>query len=207
MEYLTFKKIINKSVVQKGFKNFLNVAEEFGLKKSNQKYLKNNWSNEELHKHLIKLKKEQFSKIYDNFSKSSIIYDILISNELYSLAANFLNIDMNKLVLYNSYLRMDKPHDTKHILDWHSDDMADGKKGCTIWCPLINVNTHNGTIKILPGSTKESFFLSQIEKKKAKDINLSQGDMLVFNTKLLHRSGANKSNQIRFVLIYHFFEI
>jgi ectoine hydroxylase-related dioxygenase (phytanoyl-CoA dioxygenase family) len=203
MEYITKKNIIKKSIIKKGFANFLNFAEEFGLNTNNKKYFKDNWSNKELHENLIKLKKKQYSQIYDNFQKSSFIYDLLNSNRLFSLAANFLNTDLDKLFLHNAYLRMDKPKDKKHILGWHNDDIY-SKKGCTIWCPLTNVSPLNGTIQIVPGSTKE---FDQKQKNKSKNINLTQGDLLIFNVKMFHRSGYNKSSKIRFVLIYHFYEI
>ena len=204
MEYITKKSIIKKSIIKKGFKNFINFAEEFGLNTNNEKYFKDNWSDKELHQNLIKLKKEQYSQIYNNFCKSSFIYDLLNSNKLFTLAANFLNTDLDKLFLYNAYLRMDKPKDKNHVLGWHTDVMEHKKKGCTIWCPLTNVSPFNGTIKIVPGSTKE---FDQKQKNKSKDIKLNQGDLLIFNVKMLHRSGYNKSNKIRFVIVYHFFEI
>ena len=109
---------------------------------------------------------------------------------------------------------MDLPYDTKNSLDWHQD-YAD-KVLCTIWCPLVNVNKKNGTLKILLKSHKDKlrnnkndlkgkypkiFSEREINKYKEKNIKLNAFNALMINSMLVHKSGYNRSNRVRFTLI------
>ena len=83
-----------------------------------------------------------------------------------------------------------------------------------IWLPLVDVNEENGTLLILPNSHKlfdnirglnipSSF--EKVEKEIWQylvPINMKTGEALVYDHRLLHASGINKTNIPRLVVVY-----
>ena len=84
----------------------------------------------------------------------------------------------------------------------------------TIWFPLQDTNKNNGSLKIIPKSHKIKTWSGSIKKntvmkkdlskkdyaKNLIDINIKLGQILVFSQFLIHESGENFSNGIRFSL-------
>jgi ectoine hydroxylase-related dioxygenase (phytanoyl-CoA dioxygenase family) len=97
--------------------------------------------------------------------------------------------------------------------DW---SIVDEKKfnSYNIWLPLVDVNEQNGTLLILPNSHElfdnirglnipSSF--AQVEKEVWQyliPINMKAGEALVYDHRLLHASGINKTTQPRLVVVY-----
>ncbi|MCW5906344.1 MAG: phytanoyl-CoA dioxygenase family protein [Chitinophagales bacterium] len=83
-----------------------------------------------------------------------------------------------------------------------------------IWLPLVDVNEENGTLLILPDSHKlfnnirglnipSSF--EKVEKEVWQylvPLNMKAGEALVYDHRLLHASGINKTEQPRLVIVY-----
>ncbi len=89
--------------------------------------------------------------------------------------------------------------------DWTSNQGS--INGITCWCPLQNTKIELGALEIVPNS----HFLGPMEHcyqdipimKSSTQYNfvpieMEQGDMLFFNTFLIHRSGINTTDKIRF---------
>jgi ectoine hydroxylase-related dioxygenase (phytanoyl-CoA dioxygenase family) len=88
------------------------------------------------------------------------------------------------------------------------------KNAVTIWFPLQDTNKINGSLKIIPKSHKIKTWSGSIKKntimrkdlsnkdyeKKLVDINLKLGQVLIISQFLIHESGDNFSNNIRFSL-------
>ena len=88
------------------------------------------------------------------------------------------------------------------------------KNAVTIWFPLQDTNKNNGTLKIIPkshkiktwsGSIKKNTIMrkdlsNKIYEKNLIDVNLKLGQVLVISQFLIHESGENLSNDIRFSL-------
>ncbi len=82
----------------------------------------------------------------------------------------------------------------------------------TIWCPLIDVDEHNGTLQVVEGSHKlvpniesymcKPFFYNYCEslmKEYSKPIPLKAGEAIIFDDTLIHWSSNNNSSEPRFV--------
>lgn len=110
------------------------------------------------------------------------------------------------------------PLDRKFDLSWHQESGSYGKnfsKILTCWFPVLgSVNQENGSVEIIPGSHRAGFresthkvYESGIndwvvtpgpdELKRATIVNLEPGDVLFFDSDLLHRSVGNSSSKIR----------
>ena len=215
-EFRVLKDVINPKYIDDLFVTFFQVSNLFANDELLQQSKPHDWSDLKFNLSLINLRKnekEKFSSIYDNFQNGLYIYNFLYKNKLDKIVYKFLNAKESEVTLYNAYLRMDPPIDNRNSLDWHVDVSKNKfvKNACTIWCPLTDVNENNGTIKILPGSSNENFVNDDIEFQKkftskytAVNIPLSKKDILIFNYNLVHRSGFNQSEKIRFVLVFHF---
>ena len=75
------------------------------------------------------------------------------------------------------------------------------------WIPLIDINQDLGSIKIIPGTHKEGLLSSKKQEnfglvsgyKEADFISfdMKQGDVILFNSFLVHKSGDNITDNIR----------
>jgi hypothetical protein len=83
-----------------------------------------------------------------------------------------------------------------------------------IWLPLVDVNEENGTLLILPNShtmlnnIRGLNIPSSFEKVMEEvwqylvPLNMKAGEALVYDHRLLHASGINKTNTPRLVIVY-----
>lgn len=83
-----------------------------------------------------------------------------------------------------------------------------------IWLPLVDVNEQNGTLLILPNShsiyknVRGLNIPSSFEKVEKEvwqyliPLNMKAGEALVYDHRLLHASGVNKTNTPRLVIVY-----
>ena len=93
--------------------------------------------------------------------------------------------------------------------DWSFTDESKGFYTYTFWLPLVESNTNNGTVSVLPGSHR---YLREIRganinpvfdhlRKQLinylKPLTVRAGQMLLFDSALLHYSSANLSDKIR----------
>ena len=91
--------------------------------------------------------------------------------------------------------------------DWRA--MQGSLDSVVVWIPLVNVDRSLGALEVIPGSHKggvldadyvENYW--QIKSKLLDEaqflpMELNKGDALFFSTLLVHRSGANSTNSIR----------
>ncbi len=90
---------------------------------------------------------------------------------------------------------------------WMSADVED--RNLIIWCPLVDADEINGTIRLVTGSQRLIHDLSaprggvyyahyhEALKRRARSIPLRAGEALVFDATMLHWSPANDSGQAR----------
>lgn len=98
----------------------------------------------------------------------------------------------------------------------HQDaaSMGSSNDAIVIWVPLINVYKKIGTLEIVPNSHKDGLLTSKVEhsfgivdKYKDEDfvsLEMEKGDVLFFNSYLVHRSGNNISNKIRWAANFRY---
>jgi len=93
---------------------------------------------------------------------------------------------------------------------------------CGVWIPLDSVDEANGTLTIVPGSHRRDVIQHEMreginfgalaaagvegneeEHARSMPVEIPAGDCLLFNTKLLHRSGGNRTDRHRRVITLH----
>jgi phytanoyl-CoA hydroxylase len=131
----------------------------------------------------------------------------------------------SSLYIDTSRCRIDPPNETKRLCGWHQEVFYYTPKSDFIqtWAPLVvNSTIENGTIEVCVGSHKEGFATQdsmlhedvhykyivndEIAKKyPVKKLEMKLGQLLIFSSKLIHKSGHNTSNNVRYSLvgIYH----
>lgn len=177
------------------------------------------------HKALIHLKKndqKSFGSFYDSIQKSLALFDIILDKKLINLIKKFSNLKICEMSFNGENLRMDIPNDKSHKLGWHQDrsyyfQNRDGNQGLVCWIPLIKINKKIGPLKLAISSHKSGFIkkykkfktqkfssfqrLVTFKKNLKKRIALvNEGDVIFLNKNLIHASGTNNSDFIRFSL-------
>ncbi len=113
-------------------------------------------------------------------------------------------------VLYFNHPKLSKEK-VYHTVDAHQDwrSMQGSLNSVVIWVPLIDVTKDLGALQIISGSHKLGLAakgldkgfgfveLSENEKSKFVDVEVQQGDALLFSSFLIHQSGNNITNSPR----------
>jgi phytanoyl-CoA hydroxylase len=164
--------------------------------------------------------------IYDSLAQTSA-FKRLISKEETSDAINEL---MGKpldspLYTYTCRCRIDPPKDNRRTYGWHQEVFYSIPESDFLqtWAPLvIPTNEGNGTIEVCVGSHKEGIAkqtwnsidgrATQIivddmvsQKYEQRRIDMTVGQMMIFDYRLFHQSGNNTSREVRYSLVgmYH----
>ena len=175
-----------------------------------------------------------FVEIYDQIPRSHIFFNIINHHKIINIVNELLERPKhNNLYINPASLRMDVPKNYKFSYGWHRDNNSNipNSKFIQIWCPLINnIDLKLGGLHILNESHKYNLNTtsSKLEKEllslnktvrpklntkvHLKDsfqeeiITAKIGEVVFFNSALMHKSGLNKTkNKIRYVLaaFYH----
>ena len=165
-------------------------------------------------KDLIKLEKSKYRKAF------VAVFDLIhLDPEIYGLASKKKLIQMYKKlgIKYPHYgtrpiTRVDLPQDVKHsFFDAHQDFPYNNhsKNSMVVWIPFMNTSYKEGCLEVSPKShtlkkvfeqKKNSKLIKNISKFKFTKIKVKLGEALIFSEFLVHRSGINRSNKIRFSL-------
>lgn len=122
-----------------------------------------------------------------------------------------------KLVLYRS-LSVFKPKEYKQPVGWHQD-MAYWKgtrDKISVWVSLDDVDKATGAMQFVPGTQGELVNETEIQNEvfsivlkdkhvdsaKSAVAETKRGDMVLFDSCVIHGSGANETGKDRFTLIY-----
>ena len=173
----------------------------------------------------IKIKNDSdLIKLYNSKKRFvwEVAYDLrLFEPLLYKLAATEEIINLAKIAGIKKphfktppVLRIDMPKDSKHSYKKHQDyPFSPGSKSSiTMWIPLQDVTTKNGCLKIVKGShkrkkiykTNKDNIIKNRYKFTFKDVLCKIGDVLIFSQCLVHKSGNNSSNSVRFSIQIRF---
>ena len=221
-DYVIKNNVLKKTSVKKFFKTFLKLTYFYGGKYFKKDMNYKNWDDTELIESLLFLRKnhsKKFSSIYDNIQGTVAIKKILVDNNLHVIAANFLGVNPETIIHYNSFLRIDPPNDDKNNLPWHQDPQLNKKDkfdACTFWCPLVDIDDQIGPLQVLINTDKKIYASDKrrrlnknitkelLKKHKLKKIKIKKNAGFLYKNLLVHKSGFNISNKIRFVLVFHF---
>lgn len=109
------------------------------------------------------------------------------------------------------------PNDTRFDFQWHQESGSYNgfSKILTCWFPIFNkVNKKNGSVSLIPkshlvGKRKSTFYkkksglrdwriqISKEEEKKSFTAQMKPGDILLFDSDIVHKSVKNFSNKVR----------
>jgi ectoine hydroxylase-related dioxygenase (phytanoyl-CoA dioxygenase family) len=184
------------------------------------------WTAPDLHEGLLELRQRDpvaFGAMYDTVQTSVCLQAIFAAPSVVDAAASALGEAATGLTSTGHMLRMDVPRDSRNALTWHQDSAhypqnRSGAHGLVALVPLVDVGPHNGMIVVLPGSHRDGrvdhanpdkdgysgslqFDISQevIDRYDAVTLEASAGDLVLCHMDLVHRSGTNESQGIRFV--------
>ena len=151
------------------------------------------------------------------------IYNLIVDPRLTDILASLLGPEISANGDY--WIRPKVPGDPITTLAWHQDSnyyigkgdsntvdaMSDpGGKVLNMWVPLVDVNEHNGCLKLVRGSHRHGTVAAQRNElghgTPVEDVSrygtvanepVQLGDVLIFNNLTLHASGNNDSDHVR----------
>ena len=219
--FVIIRKIINKKKISDIQNTIFNKSQFYFKNRIRSK----NFYDKKFHKSLVDLKKnkpKRFGSLYDSVQKSYSLYNLITDEKIFSYIKKLTGIKLQNISFNGENIRMDVPNDKFHSLSWHQDrsyyfQNRDGNKGLVCWIPLIKINKKIGPLKLVISSHKSGFikkykkfktgkfssFQRSVTFKKnlKKQIALvNEGDIIFLNKNLIHASGNNNSDFIRFSL-------
>ena len=178
-----------------------------------------------LHSVLVDIKKknrDSSSWIYQTINNSNIFKKFTYNLELEQIVKKLLHMeDLKQLATINPALRIDMPFDKSNIRGWHQDshyflDNEKGSDALVTWVCLGDAYKENGSILICPKSQNEGRLVSKhisgnsgvseqyvtsgeiVNKYEKLIVEAKKGDVVLFNMDLIHKSGDNVSNSVRY---------
>lgn len=179
---------------------------------------------EAFHRKLIELRasdRTRFSAIYDRLQTNAVVQRIALGSKIAEVAGRLLGTTTEALSASGVIFRMDCPNDTRNNLDWHQDQAympvnQDGMHGLVVWMPLQDTDKRMGAIRVKPRSHAAGFIkpsssnsneigISEQHRVSGEEfeeavVEVRAGDGLFFPMTLVHASGFNQSDRIRFTL-------
>lgn len=168
---------------------------------------------------LYKISPQSFSEIYDHIGYSDFFINLL-SSSIFKISREILKVPFEvPLYFTQNRILMQLPENDERLSDWHQETfytIPHSKKYLQCWFPLFSdSNSENGSIHICPGSHKEGIAKSKIyypegripqvtvdpsviKKYEPIQLEIKRGDCIIFDGKLIHKSGYNKSSKTRF---------
>ncbi len=129
---------------------------------------------------------------------------LAISNEQ-TILKNVKKCGIKFPVVDEIVLRGDIPYDDQWRREIHQDShyFQGSMNSVIIWLPFQDIDSKIGPLEVVNGSHKNGSISDQgksINDSKFTSITMKLGDALVFSQFLVHRSGKNRSSDIRFSL-------
>ena len=149
--------------------------------------------------------------LYEETRNHPELVELSQSKKLTSIAALLLG-DEEVVLLEKIPFRIDCPMVLRELAVWHQDHFY--VKGdvniITAWIPMQETTFREGCLMVMPGShvdgsiphdvnvLEKKYYPSDIFTRDVRYIEMQRGDVLFFHSCLLHSSGNNISDIIRF---------
>lgn len=202
--YIIFKKFLNKDFVihiRKSAEAIFQIQfDEFGYEgdfKNNMIRLFN--EHEDIFKNCGKLIQTGLIPLYQLASDPELV------SYIEDLGIGFPNMCTRPVLFFNhpELAKEEVYYKTPNHQDWPS--MEASLNSLVIWIPLVDVNKENGSIIIYPGSHKNGILpfktnggFAQVEYEgESIQPELEIGDIAIFSTMLVHKSGDILDDSIR----------
>ena len=225
--FIIRKKFIPKPLIENVINTFIKFCKKLGGEKFNVHDSVNDFYSEEFNKKLIELREEKpkvYGAIYDTMQTTVSMQKIALHKNILQDVSKLLSTQVTNLMCFNYLFRMDPPHCNRNKLDWHQDfityDQVDMSDGLTAWIPLIDIPLKLGPLRALKKSHlygrvedyeinenssinnlvshKHKIKNSVIDKYTSVSLPVNSGDIIYISMNLIHASGDNISNRIRF---------
>lgn len=150
--------------------------------------------------------------LYHELRKHPWLYEFCKADELVNPLRQIVSgsIDLMSKIPF----RIDLPRVTRELAVWHQDYhyVRGNTEILTAWIPLQDTGFAQGCLLVMPGShlmgilshdnqiLGKRHFPSGIFDRDVRYVEMKKGDVLIFHSLLLHSSGINLSDQIRFSL-------
>jgi ectoine hydroxylase-related dioxygenase (phytanoyl-CoA dioxygenase family) len=232
--YYIFKNYYKKSIIEEIKRYIFYISSELYRAKTHKKIIK--YNSKKFDFYVLKSKKEKFkditSSIYDTCKKLPIFYEIMSSKKTLNICKNLMSSDKLGILNTGYGFRIDYPQDIYWKARLHQD--YSGQLGSTnaavIYTAFDSITKKRGAPILYAGSHHHGMLdtdlrLEDVKQKKTydpyhvrikpKELNmfkkvdlvLYERDMAIFDFKLLHESGHNSSNKIRWSAIHRVFDM
>jgi len=152
---------------------------------------------------------EQF--LYSEIRKHPELQELSLNSRITTVIKRLLRKD-DIVLLEKIPFRIDCPLTIRELAVWHQDlyYVKGATETVTAWIPLFDVSFKEGCLLIMPDTHKmgpiphneptlgKKFYPSDIFDRPVQYVEMKRGDVLFFNSCLLHSSGNNISDTIRF---------
>lgn len=171
---------------------------------------------------LYEISPNALAEIYDFMGYSDLFINLL-SSRIYKISRKILQVPLEiPLYFAQNRILMQLPKNNSRTSDWHQETfytIPHSQKFLQCWFPLFcDSTTENGSIYICPGSHKDGMAKSKIynpkgriaqvtvdsdviKKYKTIQLEIKRGDCIIFDGRLIHKSGLNKSLNTRFSVV------
>lgn len=162
------------------------------------------------------------ANIYDSIAFTPEFLRLISKPETSTIVNQVLKKDpRSPLYTFSCRVRMVFPGKDRRYAGWHQEVFytIPHSRYLQTWAPLVrNATKENGTIVVCAGSHKENianqtwngdpksacpFVIKEdiIRKYEHKDVEVKLGQFLIFSGYLIHKSGDNISNEVRYSLV------
>lgn len=163
-------------------------------------------------------------RLLDAYNRQTLWRDWASNPQVLDLARSLLRTPTVSLSLAHHNCLMCKSPVFSSRTGWHQDIRYwsfQRPELINVWLALGDETYENGAIHVIPGSHKCTYLADQFDPDlffrddldtnaylldKEQTINLEAGDVLVFDCKLLHRAGRNRTSQTKFSLVFTYRE-
>ena len=122
---------------------------------------------------------------------------------------------MQPILELQPLLRCDIPIKEQSIFEQHQDYPYNigSLNSVTIWIPLQDVDIESGALLVAPGTHLNGVYpnrkgiIVKEHRFRFESVPMKLGEVLVFNQKLVHQSGMNVSDKIRFSVQLRFSDL
>lgn len=160
----------------------------------------------------LNTRKDIQSKVYDDIRKPSWLTEFSMAPGIIDAAREILGPDIG--LFRKIPFRIDAPLETEQFAVWHQDYyyVRGNMDVVTAWVPMQDTIYLNGCLAVMPGSHKlgpldhdmqvlgKRHYPSNVFDREVRYVEMNKGDVLLSHSCLLHSSGLNLSDSIRFSL-------
>lgn len=206
--FLILKNLVSTSVIrdikESAMQIFKFQLERCGLQTTNEEFERQLYE-------LFKIDREAFINCGKHIQYMVNLHQLGLSANVLGLFApiglKFPNICTRAVAFFNS--KHLATNDIYHTVPAHQDwkSMQGSLNSVVLWFPLMNISKELGALQVVPGSHTRGLLTSSVVEGfglvdcyKDEDFisaELDAGDALLFNSFLVHRSGINITDSIR----------